>query len=308
MRVVMHPVMPQGLAEELGRVEDIDLITPENSAGVAEAMQDGGEILVTWLWKDAFFSPSLRWVASVSAGTDQYPLERFAEAGVRLTTATGVNAVPVAEHAMALLLGCTRRIGQATRAAVEHDWVQRPARLELQGSTAVVLGLGTIGEEIAVRARAFGMRVIGVKRDPHAYDGVVEDVRPPEALVEACRDAQVLFSVLPGGEATRHVVDAEVLEALGRGVVVSVGRGSVIDEEALLDALRERRLHGAGLDVFDREPLDGDSPLWDVPTLVLTPHIAGTGPRYGERWIAVFRPNLAAYRDGTDGAWVNRVR
>ena len=305
VKVVMHPLMPQGVADELEGMADIELSTPKDSDGVAAALNDGGEILVTFLWQDRFFTPSLRWVASVSAGSDQFPLDRLRAAGVAVTSARGVNAIPVAEHAMALLLGCTRRIGQATRAAVDHEWVQRPSRLELFGSTVVVLGLGAIGEEVAKRAEAFGMRVIGIKRDPSTHSGAVEDVRGTEALLDACREAQVLISTLPGGEATHHLVGDEVFDALGRGVVVNVGRGSVVDEQALGRALEERRLHAAGLDVYGTEPLPDDSPLWDIPTLVLTPHIGGSGPKYGLRWIELFGRNMAAFRDGGD--WVNRI-
>lgn len=301
----MHPVMPQGVADELSGMSDIDLVTPAKSYGVAAAMDDGGEVLVTFVWQERFFTPALRWVASVSAGSDQFPLERLREAGVTVTSARGVNAVPVAEHAMALLLGCTRRIAQATRAAVDHEWIQRPSRLELYGSTVVVLGLGAIGEEVARRAEAFGMRVIGIKRDPSVHSGVVEDVRGPDALLDACREAQVLISTLPGGEATHHLVGDEVFDALGHGVVVNVGRGSVVDEQALGRALEERRLHAAGLDVYGTEPLPADSALWDIPTLVLTPHIGGSGPKYGQRWIELFARNMAAFR-GEDG-WVNRI-
>lgn len=305
MNVVMHPVMPQGVPDELKALAGIDLSTPQDSDGVAEEMSDGGEVLVTWRWQDRFFTPSLRWIASVSAGSDQFPLERLAEADVVVTSARGVNAVPVAEHAMALLLGCTRRIGQSTREVVEHSWVPRPSRLELSGATVVVLGLGAIGEEVAKRASAFGMRVIGIKRDPSTHSGIVEDVRGPEALLEACEEADVLISTLPGGDATHHLIGRDVFDALGRGVVINVGRGSVLDEDALRLALEERRLHGAGLDVYGTEPLPQDSPLWDIPTLVLTPHIGGSGPKYGERWIELFSENLAAFRG--DGEWVNRI-
>lgn len=301
----MHPLMPQGVADELRKFDGIELSTPEDSDGVAEAMEAGGEVLVTFKWQDRFFTPSLRWIASVSAGSDQFPLERLRDAGVVVTSARGVNAVPVAEHAMALLLGCTRRIGQATRAAVEHDWVQRPARMELFDSTVVVLGLGAIGEEVAKRAAAFGMRVIGIKRDPSTHAGVVGDVRGPDALLDACREADVLISTLPGGEATSRLIGREVFDALGRGVVINVGRGSVIDEDALREALDERRLHGAGLDVYETEPLPPDSPLWDIPTLVLTPHIGGSGPKYGLRWVELFGRNVAAF--GGAAEWTNRI-
>jgi D-2-hydroxyacid dehydrogenase (NADP+) len=210
----------------------------------------------------------------------------------------------MAEHALGLLLACTRRIGQSVRAGTDRSWIRRPSRFELHGSTVLVLGLGTVGEQVARLAAAFGMHVIGIKRDPATYSGEVADVRGPEQLLDACREADVLISVLPGGDGTRHLIDAEVLDALGRGYLVSLGRGSVVDEAALIDALRTRRLRGAGLDVYATEPLPEDSPLWDLETAVLTPHIGGTSPNYGRRFGEVFQSNLAAYRGR--GAWVNR--
>lgn len=261
--------------------------------------------MVTYRWEDRFLTPSLRWIASVSSGVDQYPMKRLMDADVVVTSARGINAVPVAEHAMALLLACTRRIGQSTREAVRHAWVRRSSKMELQDSTLVVFGLGAIGEEIAKRAMAFGMDVIGIKRNPESYTGVVRDVRGPSQLVEACRSAEVLVSAVPGGPSTRHMIDADVIAALGRGIVVSVGRGSAVDESALLSALENRELLAAGMDVFAIEPLPPDSRLWDIPTVVLTPHIGGSGPRYGERWVELFERNLAALSG--KAAWENRI-
>lgn len=303
VRVVLHPMMPPGVPEELEAVDGIDLIRPDDVDGVTAALGGGGDVLVTYRWRDEFLQPSLRWIASISAGVDQYPLDQLDRRGVLVTSARGVNAIPVAEHAMALLLGCTRRIGQSTREATVRSWIRRPSKLELFGATTVILGLGTIGEEIARRAKAFDMSVVGIKRHPERYDGIVEDVRPPEALIDSCRDADVLICAAPGGAATRHLINADVIDALGRGVLVNVGRGSILDESALVAALQERRLLAAGLDVFEHEPLPDDSPLWDLPTLVLTPHIGGTGPRYGERWVQLFRGNIEAYRG--DGSWTN---
>ena len=302
--VVVHPVQPQGIRGTLEVIDGIRLLAPADDDGVEDALRDGAPVLVTVVWHARFAHPSLRWVASVSAGFDQYPLERFAADGVTLTTAQGVNAVPMAEHAIGLLLACTRRIGQSARASTERAWIRRPSRFELQGSTVLILGLGTVGEQVARLAAAFGMHVIGIKRDPSSYRGEVTDVRGPEQLLATCAEADVLISVLPGGDETHLLIDADVLDALGRGFLISLGRGSVVDEAVLVEALETRRLRGAGLDVFATEPLPEDSPLWDIPTAVLTPHIGGTSPNYGRRFGDIFRLNLAAYRG--EGDWVNR--
>lgn len=145
------------------------------------------------------------------------------------------------------------------------------------------------------------MRVIGIKRVPNSYCGVVEDVRGPDALLAACRESDVLISVLPGGDQTHHLIGAEALEALGRGYLISVGRGSVVDEAVLVDALQSRRLRRAGLDVFATEPLPEDSALWEIPTAVLTPHIGGTSPNHGARFGEIFRSNRAAFQGKVSG-------
>ena len=302
--VVVHPKQPQGIREALGLIDGIRLLTPDGDDGVEAALRDGAPVLVTVAWRPQFAQPTLRWVASVSAGFEPFPVERFEADGVTLTTAQGVNAVPMAEHALGLLLACTRRIGQSARASTERVWVRRPSRFELQGATVLILGLGTVGEQVARLATAFGMNVIGIKRDPSSYRGNVADVRGVGQLLAACREADVLISVLPGGDETHHLIGEEVLDALGHGYLISLGRGSVVDEVILAEALRTRRLRGAGLDVYATEPLPEDSPLWDIPTAVLTPHIGGTSPNYGRRFGEIFRSNLVAFRGGGD--WVNR--
>jgi D-2-hydroxyacid dehydrogenase (NADP+) len=308
LRVVLPKVLPQGVAKafaDAAPTAGITVISCDSDDAVTAALHDGAEIFVPFRFKPQFVLPNLRWVAAVTAGVEQLPLDDLLAQGTIVTSAQGANAIPVAEHAMALLLACVRRLGESNRLAQTRTWELRPARIELCGSTMVILGLGTIGEEIALRAQAFGMHVIGIKRDPSAYSGCVTDVRSPEMLHDAVREAHVLVSVLPDTPQTRGMIDAQVLTALGRGVFVNVGRGSVVDEQALADALTTGELHGAGLDVFATEPLPDTSPLWGIETAVLSPHIGGSGPRYGERFITQFLQNLDAYRG--QGAWVNRV-
>lgn len=303
-QVVLHPDKPPGVAEELAAIEAIDLLTPQDSDGVHGALLDGASVLVTYKWEDRFLQPSLRWVASESAGFDQFPTHNLEAAGVHLTTATGVHTVSVSEHALALLLALTKRIGESARDAVSHEWNPRPPT-ELEGLTVAVLGLGTIGEGIAERAACFGMHVIGYKRDPSAYQGRVGEVFGSSQLLDVCRRADVLISVLPGGADTHHLIGAEALDALGAGWLINVGRGSVVHNDALIEALTSGRLRGAGLDVFEPEPLPADSVLWSLTNVVITPHIAGNTSRFAERWARIFCKNLDAFTGR--GPWQNRV-
>ena len=307
-RAVLHPHRPRGIREELQQLEEqgaIELVVAEDADEVAAELAAGAQILVTFRWEERFLQPSLRWVASISAGVDQYPVADFERAGVTLTTASGVNAIAVAEHAMALLLGCVRRLDAAIVSQTHRRWERHGPRLELHGSTMVVAGIGAIGERVAELATGFGMRVIGVKRRPEDYRGCAQRVVGPDELVAVCREADVLVNALPGGEQTRDLISTDALGALAGGWFVSVGRGSVVDEPALLAALDAGILRGAGLDVFAEEPLDQASPLWTMPGVLLTAHYGGLSPDYGRRWVELFRRNLAA--DASREAWTNRV-
>jgi phosphoglycerate dehydrogenase-like enzyme len=176
---------------------------------------------------------------------------------------------------------------------------------EIAGRTLGVLGLGTIGEAVAVRAKAFGMRVVGTKREPGDYSGVADAVLGPEGTIDVCREADVVVVALPSRADTAQRIGQAELEALGPGWLINVGRGSVLDEAALVGALRSGSLAGAGLDVFDEEPLPAGSALWELPNVVVSPHCAGISPRYGERLAVIFAHNLRAFRG--EVGWVNRV-
>ncbi len=299
--VVLHPLHPPGVPEALAGVPGIRLVRPPDPPAVAEALARA-PVLVTYLWDDDYLTPTLRWVQSISAGTEQFPVGRLAAAGVVLTSARGVNAPAVAEHAFALLLALTRGVVMSVRRA--GTW--RPfVGEEIGGRTMVVLGLGAVGGEIARRALAWDMRVIGVKRHPGNYAGPVDTVVGPDRLLDVLAEADVVVSALPDTADTRRILDARALEALGRGWVVNVGRGSAVDADAVLAALEDGELRGVGLDVTDPEPLPPDHPLWTHPRVVVTPHVGGLSPRYGERLATLVAANLAAFAGR--GVWTNRV-
>ncbi len=290
--VVVTPTM-RGVPEAIAAVPGVDA----GEGPVDEVV--GAEVLVTFQWRDEWLVPGLRWVQSVSTGVEQFPADWLSEAGVVLTSARGVHGPQMSEHVFGLLFGLTRGIAVSVRRQQEHLW--KGTRLdEMSGRTMGILGMGSIGEALAERARAFGMQVIGVKRSPEG-----EGLFGPEDVVEVCRRSDVVVSLLPGGSATEHLMGREAFEALGAGWFVSVGRGSAVDQAALTEALTEGKLSGAGLDVFEEEPLPDDSPLWDLPNVTITPHCGGVSPRYGERLAGIFEQNLAALRG--EGEWLNRV-
>lgn len=279
---------------------DVDLVQPE-SDGVAGAVAEVG-VLVTWVWEDTYLD-GLRWLQSISAGHDQYPYEEFAERDIVLTSASGVHGPQMAEHAFALLLGLSRGVGVASRNAVARTW--KPMMLqELGGTTLGILGLGAIGEEIARRGKAWGMGVIGTKRSLEGYSGSADEVFAPEDTAEVFRRADAVVSVLPGGDETTGLVNRAMLESLG-GWFVNLGRGNVVAEADILAAIESGGLAGAGLDVFETEPLPEDSPLWTHPRVIVTPHTGGMSPHYGPRLAEIVAGNLEAFAGR--GEWRNRI-
>jgi len=305
VRVVLHPAHPPGVDAVLEAQTGVDLVRPADRDGVAKALEGGAEVLVTYTWQDDFLTPSLRWIAGTGAGTEQYPLDVLDSRGIVLTTASGVHASCVAEHAFALLLACTRRLGEAVRNAEQQRW-QPLNGDELAGKHLLVVGLGRIGEEFARRCQGWGLSVAGIKRDVSSYRGIVEDVRSPDQLDVLCDWADIVVLTAPANASTRHAIGARQLDALGAGWLVNVGRGGLVDEQALVVALTEGRLRGAGLDVTEVEPLGDDSALWRLPTVVLSAHNAGDSPAYGDRWGQLFAANHAALRG--EVPWTNLAK
>jgi phosphoglycerate dehydrogenase-like enzyme len=248
---------------------------------------------------------NLRWVQSpASAVDDLLPLAALRERGVMVTNGRGVQAVPIAEHAMAGLLMLARKLDRTLVAQRAHRWIQnelfddRP--WTLQGKRIVIVGVGAIGMEIARRARAFEMSIVGVRR--HADQPVpsfIERVFAPDRLNDALAGADVLVLSAPAVSATQRIIGSEQLALLNPGaVLVNVARAQIVDGPALETALRSGRLGGAVLDVFEQEPLPESSALWDLPNVVITPHSSGFRAGHWDAVTALFSENLRRYRRG----------
>jgi phosphoglycerate dehydrogenase-like enzyme len=255
----------------------------------------------------SFFSavrkaPSLRWLQTFNAGVDHPIFAEMLQRGIRLTTAAGTTAVPIAQSAITALLMLARGFPSWLRAQREHRWahVRGGPGLppDLAGQTICVLGLGSIGAEIARLAQALGLKVIGIRRSPRRDGDPVDEILPPSELANVLPRCQWLAIACPLTAETRKLIDADKLARLPAGArVLNVGRGEIVDEPALVAALRSGHLGGAYLDVFEKEPLPADSPLWDMPDVICTPHNSGASAGNEGRVQELFVQNVFRWFD-----------
>jgi phosphoglycerate dehydrogenase-like enzyme len=243
-------------------------------------------------------APCLGWAQAVSAGIDGFLFPEFLARGILLTNNSGVHAPNMAEHVLALMLAFARDLPNMLRAGMRHEWHHHPERaFELGGQTLCVVGLGDIGQALAARAAALGMRVTGVRRRPGLPPHGVERVTTLAQLDELLPEADHVALCLPLTAATRNLFDAERLARLKPSAYLyNVGRGELLDQSALIAALQSGRLAGAGLDVTVPEPLPRDNPLWELPNVVITSHTSGATPRYWERGTEILAENIRRYR------------
>lgn len=238
--------------------------------------------------------PRLRFIQLTSAGLDRVPLERIRARGIRLCSARGVYSVPMAEFALAGVLGLYKQSRAFADAQRERRWEKRRGLQELNGKAVTVLGCGSVGTECAKRFAAFGCRVTGVDLYP-APNAACERVLPLDRLEERLSETDVLVLTLPLTPETRRLIDAARLSLLpSEAILVNISRGAVVDEAALCAALEAGRLYGAVLDVFETEPLPADSPLWAMERVILTPHNSFVGEGNGARLTKLILENLEA--------------
>ena len=244
-------------------------------------------------------APNVKWVYTPSAGIDHLDLEMMRERGITLTNAAGAHAIPIAEFVMMFILTHMKQSRILMNYAREDYEATEQTKLEeLDGKTMAIVGLGSIGQETAKRAKAFGMRVIGSRRRPQPtkyVDVVVSDDEWHKLLP----DADVIVIATPLTDITRGMVDATAFAKMKPSAyIVNVARGQVINTEDLIVALCENRIAGAGLDVLPEEPLPAEHPLWDAPNVWITPHISYSSPKTRGRMMDLFITNLERYMHG----------
>ncbi len=253
----------------------------------------------------------LRWIQFLGAGIEGSLSEELLASDIILTNASGVHAIPIAEHVFGMMLcfarGLHRCVRQQIRAEWNRDGFGEQVR-ELHGATLGVVGLGAIGEAVAQRGKAFGMRVLAMRRRVQQPPDCADVLLPPERLHDLLRESDCVVLCVPLTSETRGMVGEPELRQMRRdAILINISRGQVVDQSALIRALQEGWIAGACLDVFDPEPLPADSPLWTMSSVIISPHVSGVTPHYGARAAEIFVTNLHAYLDGDVGAMVNVV-
>lgn len=262
------------------------------------------EIVIGWAKgiSDTLLRPDspLRWVQSWSAGVEKLPLNRLEERGILLTNASGVHAEPITAVILGFMLMFTRNLHTAVRNQLNRRWHSDDNESELTGKTVVIAGTGAIGSETARIAKAFRMKTIGISRSGKEVDHF-DEVYTTDQLAKAVSHADFVINTLPLTDETRMLFDADMFSAFQQGAYyINIGRGATTNTEDLMAALNSGRLAGAGLDVFEKEPLPEDHPLWEMEQVIITPHCAGSTDRYADRIVEIFTDNLKSYL--ADGA------
>lgn len=267
------------------------------------------EVVVTSFLRPEQFAAarSLRWIHSPAAAVHQLLFPELVTSNIVLSNARDVHAPVVAEHVIAQIFALAKQIPACVRHQQQLTWAQQllwnstPRPREVMGSTLGLVGLGAIGREVVQRAKALGMKVVAVREHPEMPAPGVDVVYGPQDLDKLLAQSDFMVLAAPVTSSTQRLITAERLAQMQpSSYLINVGRGALIDELALVDALRKNQIAGAALDVFEQEPLATDSPLWQLENLLITPHTAGLTERLWERHFALICENLRRYLAGEE--------
>lgn len=292
---------PLWLREKLQKAfPNFIVVQLQNYDRVPEEIVDA-DVFIGWsLHPEQFvIAKKLKWIHSPAAAVHQLMYPELIESNVVLTNSTGVHGPVVAEHAVAVLLALAKRLPQAMHYQARKIWAQEllwnehPRPREVAGATVLVIGMGGIGREFAVKAKALGMRVLAVRQDPAKGAGPADAVYGLGHIDELLPQADFILLCTPVTPATTGLINKERLEKMRFGAyLINVARGPLIEDTALIEALRQQRIAGAALDVFVEEPLPADSPFWSLENVLITPHTAAVTEKLWERHYDLIVENL----------------
>jgi D-2-hydroxyacid dehydrogenase (NADP+) len=294
---------PEKLRREFPQIEIVNL--PDYQHVDREIVD--AEIVISWSIRPEQIASakSLRWIHSPAAAVNQLMFPELINSEIVLTNAREVHGPVVAEHVIALVFALAKKIPGSVRLQQKHVWGQQilwdelPRIREVAGATLGMVGLGSIGRAVVKSAKSLGMKVVAVREHPEKGSEGSDSVLGPAQIDEIFRQADYLVLAAPVTESTRTIANAERLALMKPdSCLINVGRGPLVNEPALVAALREKKIGGAALDVFPKEPLAADSPLWDVPNLLITPHTAALTDKLWERHYLLFSENMRRYLDG----------
>jgi len=291
------------------RNPDVNYFQTWTAEDTMSRIEEADVFVCSGFWDNALLerASKLKYIQSVGAGYDQFPLDELKERGIVLANASGVNQNAVAEHAMSMILGLNRHIHISRDNQNKHFWRGMLGDLtrredELIGKTMLIVGMGAIGSRLARFAKAFDMKVVATKRDPSAAEGPADEVVTPDRLDDLIPEADIVALTCPLTPETTNIVDAGVLDAMKEtAYLINVARGQCVDEPELLKALKSGSIAGAGIDHFWEDPLGEESEFWDMENVVITPHTGGETRLYEERVLDILDENLGRLWKGNSG-------
>ncbi len=321
INVLVAVPFPQSIIDKLASVSPAltihqqEVRTPQEMAEHIREM----DVLYTFsVLPDPADAPRLRWVQMHTAGLDHvlaHPL--YSDSEVMFTTTSGIHVVQMSEYIFSMILAFAHRLPSILEDQVAVHWTEKRWERfvpdELYDATLGIAGYGSIGRQVARLGQAFGMRVVAIKNDPRHLtldryvvpntgdpEGEIPDmIYPPEALHPFLAECDYVALIVPLTGRTKHLIDEAALEAMKpSAVLINAARGDVIDEAALIKALKDGKIGGAALDVFSQEPLPSDSPLWKAPRIIISPHVGGFSHHYDERATDLFAENLRRFVAG----------
>lgn len=281
---------------------ELEVVSALNAADIEKHLKDAEVVAgIPRVIPDLAVAEKLQWVHSFSAGMDRVLTPELVASPVLASNSSGIHATPIAEHIIAFLLMFTRQMYGSFHNQQEKKWERINELTELKDKTVLVVGLGKIGTEAAHIISCFGAHVIALDTAGKEKPDFVEELGETEQLPLFLGKADFVVLTLPHTKDTHHYINKESLEAMqSHAVLINIGRGGVVDEQALINALKEKCIGGAALDVTEEEPLPKESPLWEMENVIITPHHSGISERYMERAIDLFCVNLKAYLKGEE--------
>lgn len=302
IKVLISFDLPKMYVEKIRSVSpSLEVVQSEDKEEALHLIEDADILFAGFFSKDLFLAAkNLKWIQAWGAGVDRFLFPEVVKSQVMVTNAGGVHPTPISEHVIGVMLCLCRKLHLFIRNQMERKWERYESWIsaeqveELSGKTVGIVGLGRIGTEIAEKARCLGMRVIATKRDPSRPASTsVDRLIHPADLNELLAESDFVVLSLPLTKETQAMIGEGELKSMKRtGYLINVSRGRIVQENKLIEALRQGWIAGAGLDTFENEPLPENSELWGFKNVIITPHVAGLTPYYLERLTNIFCENL----------------